>query len=422
VAQLLANTGKTGDLLVARGPWVGQLSVENGHLSAAQVEDETGRAALELIATGMRDGVFEFSEGPPTSRSSGQLGSDALSYLMQLADAPTAAWTRQVPAPTAVPRILISDAPEDREIVLPRTALYVLLDVDGRRMVREIATRHGLLRTLTALGQLCEHGLVEFDSREDGPSPRAELSESHARKTEPDEARPQDRSGIPGRLARLRAGLAPKRTLAVASELAQAVVVTLALTLGARAVVQNFRVEGISMQPNFVGGQVLVVNRAAYFHIDSSPLDSIVPTTRQGTTSYLFGGPQRGDVAVFVAPPQPDADYIKRIIGLPGDTVSVQRGRVFINGASLVEPYIQFPAEYNFPLDGTPLVVPDDSYFVLGDNRPESLDSHFGWFVPVQDLIGRAWIRYWPPTELGILQSARPEVAGVATVSRGPRT
>jgi signal peptidase I len=88
----------------------------------------------------------------------------------------------------------------------------------------------------------------------------------------------------------------------------------------------------------------------------------------------------------------------------------------------LVEPYIQFPAEYNFPLDGTPLVVPDDSYFVLGDNRPESLDSHFGWFVPVQDLIGRAWLRYWPPTELGIVQSARPEVGSIATNSRSPRT
>jgi signal peptidase I len=423
VAQLLANTSKTGDLLVARGPWVGQLSVENGHLTAAQVEDETGRAALELIATGMRDGVFEFSEGPPTSRSPGQLGSDALTYLVRLAEAPAAAWTRQVPAPTAVPRILISDAPEDREVVLPRTALYVLLDVDGRRMVREIATRHGLLRTLTALGQLCERGLVEFDGREAGPSQKAESTDGHPYNAESDESRPQERSGIPGRLARLRqGGLAPKRTLAVASELAQAVVVTLALTLGARALVQNFRVEGISMQPNFVGGQVLVVNRAAYFHIDGSPLDGILPTTRQGTTNYLFGGPQRGDVAVFVAPPQPDADYIKRIIGLPGDTVSVQRGRVFINGAALVEPYIQFPAEYNFPADGTPLVVPDDSYFVLGDNRPESLDSHFGWFVPVQDLIGRAWLRYWPPTELGIVQSARPEVDSIATDSRSPRT
>jgi signal peptidase I len=224
-------------------------------------------------------------------------------------------------------------------------------------------------------------------------------------------------------LSRLRpGGLANKRVLGVARELAQAAMVTLALTLGARAVVQNFRVEGISMQPNFVGGQVLVVNRAAYFHIDGSPLARILPTTRQGTTNYLFGGPQRGDVAVFVAPPQPDADYIKRIIGLPGDTVSVQRGRVFINGAALVEPYIQFPAEYNFPLDGTPLVVPDDSYFVLGDNRPESLDSHFGWFVPVKDLIGRAWIRYWPPTALGIVQSAQPQGEGVATDNRSPRT
>ena len=413
MVQLLASTSKTGDLLIARGGWVGQLSVENGRLIAAQVDDETGRAALELIATGMREGEFEFSEGPPTSLSRGELGPDALAYLTRLADGPPATWIRQVPAPTAVPRILISDSSDEGEIALPRAAFYVLLDVDGRRMVRDIATRHGLLRTVSALGLLCERGFVEFDGREPGPPSSPE----------PGEGRRQEKNGLglPDRLARFRqGGLVNKRTRAIAGELAQAAVITLALTVGARAVVQNFRVEGISMQPNFVGGQVLVVNRAAYFHIDGTPLAGIVPATRQGTTDYLFGGPQRGDVAVFVAPPQPDTDYIKRIIGLPGDTLSVRSGRVFVNGQGLVEPYIQFPAEYNFPTDGTQLVVPDDSYFVLGDNRPESLDSHFGWFVPVKDLIGRAWLRYWPPNELGVVQTARPDSISPIAQQAGP--
>jgi len=200
----------------------------------------------------------------------------------------------------------------------------------------------------------------------------------------------------------------------IATELTQAAVFTGALSFGVRTVVQNFRVEGISMQPSFVGGQVLVVNRLAYFHLDNARLARIFPTTRQGSTTYLFGGPQRGEVAVFRAPPEPDTDYIKRIIGLPGDTVAVRNGRVFVNGAPLVEPYIEFPADYSFPGNGDGLLVPDGNYFVLGDNRPESLDSHFGWFVPVQDLIGPAWIRYWPPGELGVVRTpplTQPEEA-----------
>src|SRR5205085_12613553 len=143
--------------------------------------------------------------------------------------------------------------------------------------------------------------------------------------------------------------------------------------VGMRLLVGSFRVEGISMLPTFQGGEALVINRAAYFHVDASPLARVLPTTHQGSVSYVFGGPRRGDIVVFHAPPQPDADYIKRVIGLPGDTIAVVGGRVMVNGTPLEEPYIEFPASYSFG----PVVVPDGNYFVLGDNRPESLDSHF---------------------------------------------
>jgi signal peptidase I len=66
---------------------------------------------------------------------------------------------------------------------------------------------------------------------------------------------------------------------------------------------------------------------------------------------------------------------------------------------------VEFPADYNYPDAGSDLVVPDGNYFVLGDNRPESFDSHFGWLVPVSALIGKAWVRYWPPTDLGVVQT-----------------
>jgi signal peptidase I len=188
----------------------------------------------------------------------------------------------------------------------------------------------------------------------------------------------------------------------LAWELLQTVVLTLAIFLGVRSVVQNFRVEGASMEPTLETGQYLLISKISYFHIDGTPLDHVLPTTHQGSTDYLFTGPQRGDIVVFKAPTQPDKDFIKRVIGLPGDTVLIKNGQVIINGQALDEPYIHFPATYTYPFDGQPRTVPDGNYFVLGDNRPNSSDSHLGWFVPVDNLIGKAWVSYWPPTDWGV--------------------
>ena len=173
------------------------------------------------------------------------------------------------------------------------------------------------------------------------------------------------------------------------------------------------------MAPNFGAGQVLVVSRAAYFHVERTPLANLLPTSPQGSTRYLFGGPQRGDVVVFHSRVEAGTDFIKRIVGLPGDLVQVRGGRVYVNGDPLDEPYVEFPADYSFPLRGGALSVPDGQYFVLGDNRPDSFDSHAGWLVPVEDLIGRAWIRYWPPNQLGIVQPGAVHVAQGATEPSG---
>src|SRR5438105_7142892 len=188
----------------------------------------------------------------------------------------------------------------------------------------------------------------------------------------------------------------------LAWELLQTIVLTLAIFLGVRSVVQNFRVEGASMEPTLDTGQYLLINKASYFHVEGTPLDRFLPTSHQGSTDYLFGGPQRGDIVVFRAPTQPDKDFIKRVIGLPGDTVLVKNGIVYVNGQALTEPYIHYPATYTYPFDGQPKQVPDGYYFVLGDNRPNSSDSHLGWNVPVENLVDRAWISYWPPTDWGL--------------------
>jgi signal peptidase I len=194
-------------------------------------------------------------------------------------------------------------------------------------------------------------------------------------------------------------------TRGLAWELLQTIVLTLVIFLSVRSVVQNFRVEGASMEPTLYTGQYLLINKAAYFHVEHTPLEHVVPVRYQGSTAYLFGGPQRGDILVFRAPTQPDKDFIKRVIGLPGDTVLIKNGQVLVNGQRLDEPYIHFPGTYSYPFDGQPRQVPDGVYFVLGDNRPNSSDSHLGWFVPVDNLVGRAWVSYWPPSDWGPIAS-----------------
>ncbi len=172
-------------------------------------------------------------------------------------------------------------------------------------------------------------------------------------------------------------------------EFLQTVLLMVVLFLGVRGVAQNFRVEGPSMQPTLTSGEFLWVNKAAYFEWNGQ---------------YILGGPQRGDIAVLRSPDaSEEIDLIKRVIGLPGDHVRIQHGEVFINGQPLAEPYIRFQASYNYPLNGGDAVVPAGQYFVLGDNRPNSRDSHLGWFVPAENLVGRAWLSYWPPAAWGVM-------------------
>jgi signal peptidase I len=176
-------------------------------------------------------------------------------------------------------------------------------------------------------------------------------------------------------------------------ETLETIALTLIIFVVIRAGVQNFRIEGFSMEPNFHDGQYLLVSK-----ID-----------------YLLHAPERGDVVVFLAPTAKDRDFIKRIIGLPGETVEVREGRVFINNQELVQTYNVNPATYNFG----PAVVGEDQLFVLGDNRNNSSDSHSWGMLPRTDLIGKAWISYWPPQQWAVIQT--PSFAqGSSPVSAAP--
>ena len=144
-----------------------------------------------------------------------------------------------------------------------------------------------------------------------------------------------------------------------------------AIFLVLQATIGSFKVYGLSMMPSIKHGDFIMVNKAVYY----------------------FQNPQRGEVIVFHSPRTPNTDLVKRVIGLPGDTIEVKNGKVYVNNTPLVEPYILEAPNYRYPLER----VPSDQYFVLGDNRNNSADSHTGWFLPRQNIVGKAWVSYWPP-------------------------
>jgi signal peptidase I len=159
------------------------------------------------------------------------------------------------------------------------------------------------------------------------------------------------------------------------------VVITIILALiiffAARASIQTYQVLMSSMEPSFYEGDRVVVNKAVYW----------------------FGGPERGDVIIFEEPNGSQEDFIKRVIGVSGDTIEVKNGAVYVNGAKLNEPYIKDLPSYTM----SKTKVPEGMYFVLGDNRNHSNDSHNGWFVEHDKIHGKAWLITWPPDNWGIV-------------------
>jgi signal peptidase I len=195
----------------------------------------------------------------------------------------------------------------------------------------------------------------------------------------------------------------------LARDLIETVILALLIFVGVRAMVQNFRVEGSSMEGTLHDGQYILVNKAIYFKVDLGFLD-FLPFFDAGDNPvhHIFRAPRRGDVVVFRFPNQTDRDFIKRIIGEPGDTVEVKDGLVYVNGGVLKEDYILERPNYTFG----PEVVPDGEYFVLGDNRNNSYDSRSWGFVPEEDIVGRAWVSYWPLSNFGLVSDPSVQPMG----------
>ena len=156
---------------------------------------------------------------------------------------------------------------------------------------------------------------------------------------------------------------------------------------------QSFRVQGASMLPNLENKQYLMINKAVYLHVRMGEAARYVPfLDRLGEVIYLFHPPRRGEVVVFHPPLNSQDDYIKRIIGLPGETIAIKDGKVYIDDKPLDEPFIEDAPRYTM----TARKVPEGHFFVLGDNRNLSSDSHNWGPVPYQLMVGKAWVSLWP--------------------------
>ncbi len=157
-------------------------------------------------------------------------------------------------------------------------------------------------------------------------------------------------------------------------EIAETILLTLAIFVVINTLTGRFRIEGPSMLPNLHEGQYLIINKIV----------------------YKLHRPARGDIIVFEHPRHGGRDLIKRVIGLPGETIDIRRGQVFVNDIPLSEPYITDPGLYTGHF-----VLGPDEYFVLGDNRTNSEDSHSWGPLKADKIIGKAALSYWPPERWG---------------------
>jgi signal peptidase I len=168
-------------------------------------------------------------------------------------------------------------------------------------------------------------------------------------------------------------------------DVVETIVLSAILFVAINAISARIRVDGFSMEPTLHNGEFVIVNKLA----------------------YKLGDPQHSDVIVFRYPRDPDQEYIKRIIGLPGDRIRIINGEVYVNDELIQEPYIAAAPRYQ-----SEWRVPEGSLFVLGDNRNNSSDSHSWGPVPLDYVIGKALFVYWPPESWGTV--GNPLVANAA--------
>ncbi|MHB8381039.1 MAG: signal peptidase I [Candidatus Binataceae bacterium] len=204
---------------------------------------------------------------------------------------------------------------------------------------------------------------------------------------------------------------APRKS--IAREYAEALAIALLLAVVIRTFfIQAKKIPSGSMEPTLLVGDHILVNKLIYgLRMPDSLFGIDVPARPFGHYLFRIESIHHGDVVVFVFPPDPTKDFIKRVVGLPGDTVAVKNGKVWLNGAPMPDPHAHFEVpdadrsavspRDNFPQIGMgagtlgAVTVPPGKIFVMGDNRDRSYDSRFWGFVPENNVEGRAMIIYW---------------------------
>ncbi len=198
-----------------------------------------------------------------------------------------------------------------------------------------------------------------------------------------------------------------KKTRTWVRELVETGLLALLVFLSVRASFQNFKVDGSSMYPTLTDGQFLIVNKLVYSEVNVDKLGKYVPLVDGGDdpTKHVFHGPERGDIIVLRDPSTPEQDLIKRVIGLPGEKIEVYEGAVYINDQKLNEPYLKDAWGRNGQGNYPAVIIPADSYFVMGDNRDNSKDSRSSQigFIAEDLIIGRAEFTYLPLSAFGLI-------------------
>jgi signal peptidase I len=191
----------------------------------------------------------------------------------------------------------------------------------------------------------------------------------------------------------------------VGREIIEAVVLAAVVFMLLQVTVRNFKVDGSSMDPTLEDGQYLLVNRLVYLRVELDRLAKIVPFWKagEGSSRHAIHAPKRGEVIVFEFPDSnpnnPRKDFVKRVVGLPEETMRMFDGKVFVNEEVLDEPYLSQKDHSN----ASEITLGEGEYYVLGDNRAHSNDSRSWGAVPEANIRGKVWMVYWPAPGIQII-------------------
>ena len=188
------------------------------------------------------------------------------------------------------------------------------------------------------------------------------------------------------------------RKKSVVREWVESIIVAFLLAMVIRAfVVQAFKIPTGSMRQTLLEGDLILVNKFIY-GVRAPFTDIRLPA---------LADPQRGEVIVFIFPGDRKKDFIKRLVGLPGDVIEIKSGTIFVNDKPLITPEFSQRYYYNkgdYAELNKKITVPKDCYFVLGDNSASSMDSRYWGFVSKKDLLGKAMVIYWPPNRIRLIK------------------